>query len=134
MFQATFIGHQGWLLQAESTRLLVDPLLEETFGNTPGVALQVYPPRELRHGDFPPISAVLLTHEHEDHLHLASLDRLSRDIPIYLDWFRTGKLDLNALVTRRYRLDQGAEALRALEAGEILGRAVIAFDDPAARA
>ena len=63
---------------------------------------------------------------------LAGDTRPDRDIPIYLDWFRTGALDLDALVTRRYRLEEGAEALRALEAGEILGRAVIAFDDAAA--
>lgn len=84
MFRATFIGHQGWLLEAESTRLLVDPVLEEGFGNTPGTTLLAYPPREIRLERFPPLSAVLLTHEHEDHLHVPSLDRLSRDIPIYL--------------------------------------------------
>jgi Zn-dependent alcohol dehydrogenase len=65
---------------------------------------------------------------------LAGNCRPDRDIPIYLDWFRSGRLDLDALVTRRYRLEEGAEALRALEAGEIQGRAVIEFDNPEAGA
>ena len=64
---------------------------------------------------------------------LAGNCRPDRDIPIYLEWFRSGKLDLDALVTRRYRLDEAAEALRALGAGEILGRAVIEFDNPEGR-
>ncbi|NMO14646.1 hypothetical protein HPC49_14905 [Pyxidicoccus fallax] len=84
MFNATFIGHQGWLLETADTRLLVDPLLADTFGNTPGREACVFPPREIQFERFPAVSAVLLTHEHEDHLSPASLDRLSRDIPIYI--------------------------------------------------
>jgi Zn-dependent alcohol dehydrogenase len=61
---------------------------------------------------------------------LAGDCRPDRDIPLYLAWHREGKLDLDALVTRRFSLEQGAEALQALEAGEILGRAVIQFPDP----
>lgn len=32
MFEATFLGHQGWLLRTASTHVLVDPLLTEGFG------------------------------------------------------------------------------------------------------
>jgi Zn-dependent alcohol dehydrogenase len=48
-----------------------------------------------------------------------------RDFPIFLDWFKQGKLDLNALVTRRFRLDQINEATDALQRGEIAGRAIL---------
>lgn len=48
-----------------------------------------------------------------------------RDFPMFLEWFKQGKLDLNALVTRRYRLDQINEATGALQRGEIAGRAIL---------
>ena len=50
-----------------------------------------------------------------------------RDFPVFCDWFRSGDLDLGAIVTRRYRLDDIAEAARALDAGEITGRAIIEY-------
>ena len=50
-----------------------------------------------------------------------------RDVPLYLDWFARGALDLEALVTRRYRLEQINEAVAALERGEIEGRAILEF-------
>jgi len=61
---------------------------------------------------------------------LAGDCRPDRDMPVYMEWHRSGQLDLDRLVTRRFSLDEGAEALDALEAGEVLGRAVIEFDDP----
>jgi Zn-dependent alcohol dehydrogenase len=50
-----------------------------------------------------------------------------RDFPLYLRWFEQGKMPLDKLVTRRYRLQDVNEACRALEHGEILGRAIIEF-------
>ena len=53
--------------------------------------------------------------------------RPERDVPIYLNWFARGDLDLEALVTRRYGLDEINEAIAALERGEIEGRAILEF-------
>jgi Zn-dependent alcohol dehydrogenase len=50
-----------------------------------------------------------------------------RDLPKFVEWHRRGDLDLNALVTRRYCLDQINEAVNALASGEILGRAILEF-------
>lgn len=50
-----------------------------------------------------------------------------RDFPIFLEWYKSGKLDLNALVTQRFTLDQINEAVSALEAGSIQGRAILEF-------
>lgn len=49
------------------------------------------------------------------------------DIPKFLQWYKNGDLDLDALVTERFRLDQINEAVAALAAGEIDGRAIIEF-------
>lgn len=50
-----------------------------------------------------------------------------KDFPMFLRWHREGKFPLDRLVTRRYGLEQINEACHALEAGEVLGRAIIEF-------
>ena len=44
---------------------------------------------------------------------------------MFLRWFKEGQLDLNALVTTRYTLDQINEATTALERGQIAGRSIL---------
>lgn len=51
-----------------------------------------------------------------------------RDFPKYLRWFDEGLLDLNALVTERFAIEQINEATAALEEGRISGRAILVFD------
>ncbi len=51
-----------------------------------------------------------------------------RDFPMFLDWYAEGRLALDALVTREYRLEQINEAYSAMLTGEV-GRGVIIFDD-----
>jgi Zn-dependent alcohol dehydrogenase len=50
-----------------------------------------------------------------------------RDFPVFCDWIRDGRLDLDAIVTRRYALDDIVDAVAALDTGEITGRAIITF-------
>ena len=50
-----------------------------------------------------------------------------RDFPMFIRWFKEGQLDLNALVTTRYKLEQISEAVEALGAGRIAGRSIIEF-------
>lgn len=83
MFVATFVGHQGWSVATQSTHVLVDPLLTEGFGHGGDVG-RVYPPRALDLAAWPPVDAVFLTHEHDDHFDIPSLQRLGRRIPIFL--------------------------------------------------
>lgn len=54
--------------------------------------------------------------------------RPERDFARYLEWFDTGALDLNALVSQRFSLEQINEATKALEEGRIAGRAILVFD------
>jgi len=53
--------------------------------------------------------------------------RPDKDFPHYVRMYREGELDLDALVTRRFTLDQINEAVGALERGEIAGRAIMEF-------
>jgi len=53
--------------------------------------------------------------------------RLERDFPLFIRWYREGKLKLNDLVTNRYKLDQINSAVDDLENGRILGRGIITY-------
>ena len=77
--RVTLIGHASFLIQAAGKNLLVDPVwsaraspvqfLGPRRANPPGVAF----------ADLPPIDAVLVTHNHYDHLDLHTLGRLWRE-------------------------------------------------------
>jgi S-(hydroxymethyl)glutathione dehydrogenase/alcohol dehydrogenase len=48
-----------------------------------------------------------------------------RDFPVFAEWVRAGQLDLDALVTNRYSLDQLNEGVDDLRKGKVLGRAIV---------
>ena len=54
-------------------------------------------------------------------------NRFRTDIPLYLDFYRQGRLDLDAMVTKTGRLGDINEAFRAMKAGEV-ARTVLTFD------
>lgn len=64
--------------------MLVDPLLCEDYGEAYALGYRMYPPRRLDAAAFPPVDALILTHEHDDHFDIPSLARLDRDIPVFL--------------------------------------------------
>ncbi len=73
----TWLGHAAFLVQLETTNILIDP----------NWALWHGPVKRLRHPtlfahDLPPIDLVLVTHAHFDHLHLPSLRRIAEGQPI----------------------------------------------------
>lgn len=82
MFSVTYLGHQGWLIQSSRSRVLVDPLLTDEY--SPGFSAVIHPPRRFDLRRFPPVDAVVLSHEHADHLNLPSLALLDRAVPIVL--------------------------------------------------
>ncbi len=70
----TWLGHASTLLRVDGVTLLVDPVLA---GGIPGAGTRLRPspvtPEEL-----PPADAVLLSHDHYDHLDAPTLRRLPR--------------------------------------------------------
>jgi S-(hydroxymethyl)glutathione dehydrogenase/alcohol dehydrogenase len=54
-------------------------------------------------------------------------NRFRIDIPLYLEFYRQGRLLLDEMVTRRGRLDDINEAFRAMKAGEV-ARSVLIFN------
>jgi L-ascorbate metabolism protein UlaG (beta-lactamase superfamily) len=79
--RATTIGHASVLLQTRGLNILVDPVWSTRaspfrfFGpkraSAPGIAIE----------DLPKLDAILITHNHYDHLDLATLDNLRRRNP-----------------------------------------------------
>jgi Zn-dependent alcohol dehydrogenase len=53
--------------------------------------------------------------------------RPDRDFPLFIRWYREGKLKLDDLVTNRYTLEQINAAVDDLEHGRILGRGILTF-------
>jgi len=53
--------------------------------------------------------------------------RPDRDFPIFIRWYREGKLKLDELITNRYKLEQINEAVDDLAHGRILGRGILTF-------
>ena len=50
------------------------------------------------------------------------------DLPRFIDWHRQGILDLDALVTQRYSIDEIGRAVDDLENGRVAGRSILVFD------
>jgi L-ascorbate metabolism protein UlaG (beta-lactamase superfamily) len=76
-----YVGHASVLVQTHGVNLLVDPVWSERASpvafagpkrvNPPGIAL----------GDLPPLDAVLVSHNHYDHMDVATLSWLARERP-----------------------------------------------------
>lgn len=49
------------------------------------------------------------------------------DFPVFVSWYTSGQLELDSLVTARYKLDDINQACADLEAGRIAGRAILDF-------
>ena len=50
------------------------------------------------------------------------------DLPRFIEWHNEGILDLDELVTQRYRIDDINQAVSDLETGAIAGRAILVFE------
>lgn len=80
--ELTFLGHQTWHIAGGGGAVLLDPILEPAFG-AGSLEFRIWPPRTVDVDAMPAPAAVILSHEHLDHLHFPSLNRLDRTVPIY---------------------------------------------------
>lgn len=74
--------HAGYQIQSKNACLLIDPILFNHFS----VNLESYPPVIYDYEKLKSIKidALFISHIHDDHLSLNSLNQLNREIPIYL--------------------------------------------------
>jgi N-acyl-phosphatidylethanolamine-hydrolysing phospholipase D len=74
----TWIGHSTFLVQLDGVNLLTDPIWSERTSPVPFAGPRRLVRPGLRFEDLPPIHAVLISHDHYDHLDVATVTRLAR--------------------------------------------------------
>jgi L-ascorbate metabolism protein UlaG (beta-lactamase superfamily) len=79
--RATFVGHSTVLVQMDGLNILTDPTWSDRSGPI-AIGQRRRRPPGLRFDDLPRIDAVLVSHDHYDHMDLPTLRRLAqRDAP-----------------------------------------------------
>ena len=90
--RATVIGHATVLIQVAGLNLLTDPVMSTRIGPTPWTGPKRVRPPAVPFDAIPPIDAVLLSHDHYDHLDRPTLRKLAaRDNPLVLTGLRAGR-------------------------------------------
>jgi N-acyl-phosphatidylethanolamine-hydrolysing phospholipase D len=84
--RATWIGHSTWLLQVAGLNFLTDPQLSERASPSQWVGPKRFVPAALSVEALPPIDAVLLSHDHYDHLDEPTVRALHARFGESLQW------------------------------------------------
>ena len=109
----TFIGHATFLIQTAAGNVLTDPMFSERAG-----PFNLFGPKRVRQpavrlDDLPPISTVLISHNHYDHCDLATLRQLARRFnPIVVTPLGNAGLVRSAGIQRVEELDWWQQAAR----------------------
>lgn len=82
--ELTYIGHHSWLLSKNETHFLIDPILEQDFGNSTLLKFPIHPSRNILYDKLPLINGVFLTNEHAGHFDISTIKKLSNQIPIFV--------------------------------------------------
>ena len=102
----TFIGHSTFLIQTPSGNLLTDPVYAQRAG-----PFNAFGPRRVRQpavlfDDLPPISVVLLSHNHYDHCDVRALGMLAKRFdPLVVTPLRNAALVRSTGIRRVQELD-----------------------------
>jgi N-acyl-phosphatidylethanolamine-hydrolysing phospholipase D len=95
--QITWVGHDTFLIQVASRTILTDPIYSERASPVAGIGPRRYAPPGLAWEALPPIDAVLISHNHYDHLDRPTIRRLRPGryfVPLGLKkWFDGPRLD-----------------------------------------
>lgn len=75
--QVIAVGHATFLIQMDGVNILTDPIWSERCSPVSWAGPKRFQPPAIRFEDLPPIDAVLVSHNHYDHLDLPTLERLA---------------------------------------------------------
>lgn len=74
---ATWLGHASVLVELDGVRILTDPVFSARCSPSQAVGPKRLHPAPVSAGALPPIDVVLLSHDHYDHLDVATVDALA---------------------------------------------------------
>jgi N-acyl-phosphatidylethanolamine-hydrolysing phospholipase D len=75
--QVTWIGHSTFLIQLKGISILTDPVFSQRASPVPFAGPRRYSQPALSLGQLPPIDYVVVSHNHYDHMDLASISKLA---------------------------------------------------------
>jgi N-acyl-phosphatidylethanolamine-hydrolysing phospholipase D len=74
--QVTWIGHSSFLIQVQGLNILTDPVFSSWISPVPFFGPKRRSPPGIRFEDLPPIDAVIISHNHFDHLDKPAIKKL----------------------------------------------------------
>ena len=80
----TLIGHSTLLLEIDGTTVLIDPVFSDRASFTQRFGPKRFYPPPLPIAGLPPLDAILLTHDHYDHLDTAAVQQLAERTPLFV--------------------------------------------------
>lgn len=98
IMQVTWIGHATFLVQVSGKNILLDPVFSDRASPFPFFGPKRWAPPAIVLKYLPPIDAVMISHNHYDHLDVETI-RMLGDVPMYFvplglkHWFRDKGID-----------------------------------------
>lgn len=74
----TFVNHSTFLIQTQGVNILTDPVLSKTIGPVPGFGVERLAVPGLTLDQLPKIDAILISHDHYDHLDAPTVRQIVR--------------------------------------------------------
>ena len=112
----TFIGHATFLIQTAAGNVLTDPMYSERASPLTWMGPRRVRQPAVRFDDLPPISTVLLSHNHYDHCDLRTLRMLAKRFdPLVVTPLGNGRLARSAGIRRVEELDWWQETTSAAQ-------------------
>jgi N-acyl-phosphatidylethanolamine-hydrolysing phospholipase D len=96
--QITWVGHSTFLIQMDGVNILTDPIFNDRSSPFSFGGIRRLVPPGLKLEDLPPIHAVMISHNHYDHLDKHTLERLGNKptyfVPLGLaQWLKKEKIE-----------------------------------------
>ncbi|MEM1055295.1 MAG: MBL fold metallo-hydrolase [Bacteroidota bacterium] len=80
----TWFGHSSVLVELDSARVLIDPVWGERVSPSRFIGSRRFAPPMIPLDDLPPIDAVLISHDHYDHLDMPTVHRLAGTVSMWV--------------------------------------------------